>query len=54
MEKGLYSAKSKFPVEVKISNRVIHAEMLFYFTISLFSMSATFRRAVGVHISISF
>ena len=38
----------KFPVEVKISNAVVHCQNSFYFSISTFSMSPTFRRAVRV------
>ena len=48
LEKGLSRAKYKFPVEVKISNAVIHCQNSFYFIISILSMSPTFRRAVRV------
>ena len=48
LEKGLSRAKYKFPVEVKISNAVIHCKNSFYFSISILSMSPTFRRAVRV------
>ena len=48
LEKGLSRAKYNFPVEVKISNAVIRCQNSFYFSISIFSMSPTFRRAVRV------
>ena len=47
-EKGLSRAKSKFSVEAKVSHTGIHSQNLFYFTRSIFSMSPTSRRAVGV------
>ena len=40
--------KYKFPVEVKISNAALHCQNSFYFSISILSMSPTFRRAVRV------
>ena len=52
LEKGLSRAKYTFPVEVKISNAVIHCQNSLYFSISVFSMSPTFRRAVRVQKSL--
>ena len=43
-----YRAKSTFSVEVKISHAVIHCQSSFYFSLSIFGMSPTFRRAVRV------
>ena len=45
-EKGLSRTKNKFPVEVKISNAVIHCQNSFYFSVSILCVSPTFRRAL--------
>ena len=47
-EKGPLRGKIDFSLEVKITGIVNHAQNPFYFTIHLFSMSPTFRRAVRV------
>ena len=47
-ENDPYRAKLTFSVEVKISDAVIHCQSSFYFSLSIFSMSPTFRRAVRV------
>ena len=47
-ESDPYRAKSTFSVEVKISHEVIHCQSSFYFSVSIFIMFPTFRRAVRV------
>ena len=51
LEKGPLRARTKFSVEAEISHTVTRTQNLFYYTRSIFSMSPTSRRAVGVFVS---